>query len=818
MKLRYDFEIDLATAHSRMAKKWKNKKWKWSELVARCAETKRTDESVKEYAAMNREEQSAVKDVGGFVGGFLGGGQRKTAAVLWRSMATLDIDYGTDQVWDDLTMQFGFAALLYSTHKHAPGKPRYRIVIPFSRPVKPGEYEPICRKIAEAVGIDLFDVTTYQLARLFYWPSTSRDGEFVFEWQDGPACNPDDFLRSYADYRDASQWPASAREGEVVRREIGKAEDPTAKRGVVGAFCRTYAIEDAIEKFLPDIYEKTASEGRYTYRAGSVAGGLVCYEGRFAYSHHETDPASGKLCNAFDLCRLHLFGVFDEGSSAGNVTRLPSYVKMQEFAAADPDTRKQMAKERWEQAGADFGGIGTADNGGGADAGKGEGRGSMEWMTALDYDKRGVLKPTAGNIMAVLENDAGLKGKLYLDTFSSFNMVRGGLPWDKEAKSWSSRDEANLRIYLENRYSLTGRDKIHDAVVAVMTKNQLHPVREYLGSLEWDGTPRLERLVTDYIGAEDTPLNRAMTRTHFVAAVARVMTPGVKYDHCLIIQGKEGIGKSSLFSLMGGEWFSDSLTTMEGKEGMEQLRGVWILELSELDSMKRSEATTVKKFISKETDCYRPAYAVEQVNFPRQCVFCGTTNERYFLKGDDGNRRFWVIAADDSLRKMGNPREAIIRDRDQLWAEAAALWRNGHPVELPGGLVREARQMQEDFNEERDDPLEGLLRSFLDMKLPPDWPTWDLNRRRAYLRNPDPLEAEATIGRNRFCIAEFVCERLGKDMGDKEYKYLARRVGNIMDRIDGWERVSSSRHAKALYGIQKAFRRTEKRQTEEVNL
>lgn len=823
MKLKFDFELDLATAHSRLAKKWKNRKWLWSELAARCAETKRTGESVKEYAAMSREEQSAVKDVGGFVAGFLSGGQRKTGAVLWRSAATLDVDYGTDQLWEDFTMQFGFAALLYSTHKHTPGKPRYRLVIPFSRPVRPGEYEPVCRKIAEAVGIDQFDTTTYQLARLFYWPSTSRDGDFVFELQDGPACDPGEFLAAYADYRNAADWPASGREGEAVRREIRKAEDPAGKPGVIGAFCRAHTIEDAIARFLPDVYEPTAAEGRYTYRAGSVAGGLVCYEGKFAYSHHETDPASRKLCNAFDLCRIHLYGMLDEGSRADGAERLPSYTKMREFAAADKETRKLMARERWESAREDFAGAGREEGEGGA-GGKGteapeeEEPADTQWMEELDYDKRGALKPTAANIVAVLENDPGLKGRLYYDMFSSFNLVRGGLPWDKEAKGWTARDESNLRIYMENRYGLTGRDKIRDAVAAVMTRHRTHPVREYLEGLEWDGTPRLERLVIDYVGAEDTPLNRAMTRTHFVAAVARVMEPGVKYDHCLIIQGKEGIGKSSLFSLMGGRWFSDSFTTMEGKEGMEQLRGVWILELSELDSMKRSEVTTVKNFISKETDSYRPAYAPEKVAFPRQCVFCGTTNEQYFLKGRDGNRRFWVIAADSALRKTGNPREAIARDRDQLWAEAVALWKGGHPLKLPDWLETEARQMQEEYNDDRDDPLEGLLRAFLDMKLPPDWPAWDLNRRRAYLRNPDPLEAEAVVTRERFCIAEFICERMGRDMADKEYKYLARKIGAIMDRTEGWERVNTSKHAKNLYGIQKAFRRTGKRETEEVNL
>lgn len=797
-QLNYDFDIDIATAHSRLSKKWKNRKWRWSELVARCRETTRTGESKAEYQRMTREEQSNVKDVGGFMGGYLSGGTRKTASVLWRSMATLDIDYGTADVWDDFTLLFPFAAMLYSTHKHTPDQPRYRLVIPFSRPVKPGEYEPVCRKIAEAVGIDLFDITTYQLARLFYWPSTSRDGEYVFRVQDGPACDPDELLKSYADYRDVSAWPVSSREGDIIAHEMRKAGDPLEKTGLIGAFCRTYAIEDAIARFLPDVYEPTAAEGRYTYKKGSVAGGLVCYEGKFAYSHHETDPASRQLCNAFDLCRIHLFGVFDEGSRTDDITRRPSYLKMQDFAAAQPEVRVLLTRERQAGAADDFAGVDTV----GVEAT------DTDWMSALEYDRKGAIKPTSKNIVTILESDPRLAGHLFHDLFSGFDLVRGGLPWDKDATQWANRDDANLRAYLEDNYGLTGKDKIRDATVAVLTRHQFHPIRDYLNSLAWDGVPRLDTLIIDYIGAEDTPLHRAMTRKHFTAAVARVMQPGCKYDYCLIISGTEGIGKSTLFSVMGGEWFSDSLVTMEGKQGMEQARGGWVIELPELGSIKRSDVEQVKAYISRQDDMYRPAYGSVVERHPRQCVFCGTTNERYFLKGDTGNRRFWVIGVRADLRKMGDPREAIARDRDQLWAEAVERWRTGEPLYLPAELEAEARAKQSEYNDDSDDPLRDLLCAFLDMKLPPDWSAWDLSRRRAFFKNPDPLDAEATQQRERFCVAEFVCERLGRDMGDKEYKYLARKIGALMEGMEGWRRVTTSRHAEALYGRQRAYVRS----------
>lgn len=799
IKIEHDFTLDIATAHSRLSKKWKNKPWQWSDILRRCQNTKRTDESLTEYMKMSRQEQSDIKDVGGFVGGYLAGGVRKSASVMYRTVATLDIDYGTPEVWDDFTMAYDFAAMLYSTHKHTKEKPRYRLVFPLSRQVTPAEYEPLCRRIAAELGIDMFDDTTFQLPRLFYWPSTSKDGEYVFQYQDGPACDVDKTLATYIDYRDVSLWPISSRQSEIITHEIKKAGDPLEKPGLIGAFCRAYTIEDAIDTFLQDAYEKTAADGRYTYRKGSVAGGLVCYEHKYAYSHHETDPASQQLCNAFDLCRIHLFGVHDEGTRQQDITKLPSYLKMQDFAAKDKNVRVLLTRERRKEIADDFGDTDDEADREPSDTG---------WMADLEYDRRGVIKSSAKNIIHVLENDPTLKGHLWHDDFSGFDLVRNGLPWDRKARQWGNKDDANLRIYMEENYGITGKDKIKDAKDAVLTKHRMHPVREYLNELAWDGTPRLERLIIDYIGAEDTPLNRAMTRKHFTAAVARVMQPGCKYDYCLIVAGAEGIGKSTLFSVMGGEWFNDSLVTTEGKGGMEQLRSGWIIELAELSGIKRSDVEQVKNYISRQNDIYRAAYGTVVERHPRQCVFCGTTNETYFLKGDTGNRRFWVIQANPALRKYDF--NDIRANRNQLWAEAVEYYRRGEKLYLDADMEAEARRRQQEHNDNSDDPLREVLVSFLDMKLPVDWPSWDLLRRRAYLKNPDPLDEAGVVQRDRISVPEFLCERMGRDMTDKEYKYLARRIATMLDNMPGWERMATSRHVENLYGRQRGWRRVKK--------
>lgn len=800
IRLNNDFSIDLATAHSRIAKKWRNRHWLWSELLQRCSETKRTGETAAEYARMSKEEQSNVKDVGGFVGGYLSGGIRKNANVMYRTVATLDIDYGTVNVWDDFTMAFGFAAMIYSTHKHSSKTPRYRLVFPLSRQVSPAEYEPLCRKIAAEIGIDLFDDTTYELPRLFYWPSTSKDADFVFDYQDGPACDVDAILSQYVDYRDVSAWPLSSREGDVIAHEIKKQGDPTEKPGVIGAFCRAYSIEDAIDTFLSDKYEKTGHDGRYTYKLGSVAAGLVCYEGKFAYSHHETDPASKQLCNAFDLCRVHLFGAQDEGSRALDVTRKPSYAAMQEFAAKDKAVKLLMARERAQAAADDFDGLDDAEL---------PEDYNDEWKAELEYTKSGKLLCNIANIILILENDPALAGHIVHDLFTGMDSAKDGLPWNKNANQWTDTDDANLRVWLEKHYDITGKEKIADALTAVLTRHSYHPIRDYLSGLTWDGVPRLDRIIIDYMGAEDSELNRAMSRKHFVAAVARVFNPGCKYDYCLIMSGAEGIGKSTLLRVMGGRWFNDSITTLEGKEGMEQLRRAWVVELGELSSIKRSDVEQVKAHLSKQVDIYRAAYARRVLEHPRQCVFCGTTNEALFLKGDTGNRRFWVIPVVAELRKYRDWSEAIRRDRDQLWAEAVHYYKQGEPLYLSEELEAQAKQRQQDFNDDNDDPIVAMLDKYLNTLLPVNWDTMDIQARRSYLRDPDPLQAEGTVKRDKVCAAEFICEQLGKDMADKDYKYLCRRVSKMIGDRPEWERVSSTKHAAKLYGTQRGFRRVE---------
>lgn len=322
-------KLYISTGNSRMEKKWNGQEMEFSVFLERLSHTVRTSETMEQYRKMSKAKQDSIKDVDGFVLGKLKGGRRKKANVLFRSGLTLDMDYATEDIAEQIEMFFDFRCLIYSTHKHTPEKPRLRLIIPLSRTVSPDEYAAVARKVAEDIGMELFDDTTYEPSRLMYWPSTSADGEFFFRDIPGTFLNPDSVLERYADWRDSSSWPVSSRQKAVVSREMKKQADPLSKEGIVGAFCRTYSIEEAIRIFLPDVYQESMMPERFDYIPADSQAGVVIYEGKFAYSHHATDPACGKLLNAFDIVRIHKFGEQDDKAEEGTDSgKLPSFKAM----------------------------------------------------------------------------------------------------------------------------------------------------------------------------------------------------------------------------------------------------------------------------------------------------------------------------------------------------------------------------------------------------------------------------------------------------------------------------------------------------------
>ncbi|MED4082037.1 virulence-associated E family protein [Halalkalibacterium halodurans] len=792
--IHHDGSLTIAIGKSRKETSWKNREMLWSDLLGRLSQTTRTRETYAEYKKMSKRDQDKIKDVGGFVGGTLKGGRRKTEAVSWRQVVTLDADYIKGDLWSSVEMFYDFACAVYSTHKHSSQNPRLRLVIPLSRPVTPDEYSAISRKLADDIGIDFFDDTTYQPHRLMYWPSTSDDGEFVFKYQDEPWLDPDQVLAKYPDWTDPSYWPESSRQKQARKRLADKQGDPHEKPGMVGAFCRTYSIPEAIETFLADKYEELG-DGRYTYREGSTTGGLVLYEDdKFAYSHHGTDPVGGLLVNSFDLVRIHLFGFQDEDVKDGTPTvKLPSYLAMMELTQKDGRVKRTIGEEKLAAANEDFADMPEVSN---------------DWLESLEYRKNGTLLPSAKNLLLILENDPNLKGKIAYNSFSHRPVIRGDLPWRKmeEGENWQDRDDASLRNYLDSVYDLSGQSKINDALVEVQNKNRFHPIQDYLNGLMWDGIERLDTLLIDYLGANDTEYVRAVTRKMFLAAVARVMQPGIKFDNVLVMVGPQGLGKSYIVKKLGQKWHSDSISTVQGKEAYEQLQGSWLIELAELSATRKAEAEAVKHFISKQEDSYRVAYGRQTSVFPRQCVFFGTTNDYTFLKDKTGNRRFWPVVVGQHERVKSIWRDMDQHEINQIWAEAVEVWRAKESLFLGKELENVAKEIQEEHTEESE--KFGLIQEYLNRPLPDSWTEMDLSERRAYIHGTDFGEMpEGTMSRDKVCAMEIWAELFNGDVKQLN-PVQAREINDILRRMPKWKPHTGGRgrlYFGKLYGHQRAF-------------
>lgn len=800
----YDKQIKIAIGASRKSTKWVVQDTSWSAFLQKLSAPIRTQESFAEYKALPKPQQDNLKDVGGFVGGVLTGRQRKRDAAGNRYLITLDADNiapgGTQQVLNTVSA-LGCAYAIYSTRKHEGAAPRLRIIFPLDVPCSADEYEPLARKMAAFIGMQIFDPTTFQSIRLMYWPSCSRDSEFIFLYEDKPFLSKDGILAMYTDWHNTAEWPEVPGAAKIRDRSARKQGDPLEKRGVVGAFCRCYDIVTAMELFLPGVYE-SCGDGRFTYTEGSTVGGAVLYDdGRFIYSHHATDPCCDRLCNAFDMVRLHLFG--DEDADADPDTpvhNLPSYKSMCEFAAAQEPVTQLLLKERYEMATSGFGAPMEATE-------------NYDWMKQLKlHPKTGIPLSTVDNVRLIIEHDPQLRGKIYHDDFAERPMVCDRMPWESFAfdgkhRIWKDEDDAGLRGYVESLYGIAGKEKINDGFSVYALNHRVNLLRDYLITLQWDGVQRIDTLLVDYFGAEDTIYTREAIRKCLVAAIARLFNPGVKFDQMLILAGPQGIGKSTFFRFLGMRWYLDSLYTFDGKEAAELLQGYWIVECGELSGMSRSEMNVVKQFISKCEDTYRAAYGRRTGNYPRRCILVGTTNETEFLKDETGGRRFWPV----DLGKHLHPKD-IWRDLPGevplIWAEAMALYRSGESLTLSDTAETIARQSQEDHRESNYN--EGLIAEFLAKKVPKDWYKRSLAERRMWLDNSFDQSKEPEenlMYRNRICAIEIWNECYHQAGYNRMKKSDSREINAILDRLPGWRRAKNLMRFGGEYGPQRGYER-----------
>lgn len=780
-------ELDISFGKHRADTNWKPEYLTWGEFIDRLRKVRRTSETMAQYDKMTVPQRGKIKDGPAFVGGLVRGGRRKKENVDTRSLITLDADHADDDFLFACELVLGGCAyVVYSTHSHRQEKPKYRLIVPADRTLSPDEYAAASRKLAEQIGMHYFDKTTFDVHRLMYLPSCSKDADPVLEVFEGDPASVDGLLSEYDDWQDVMAWPRHPEESKALKTATTKAQDPREKFGTIGLFCRAFNIEEGIDTFLSDVYTPGTMPNRYTYVHGTSANGLEVYPDQdLAYSHQDSDPvADDRTYNLFDLVRVHKFGHLDERVKEHTPdAKKPSHLAMEQWAIQRPEVKRLAAAERQ----ADFADMAEAFDGQ-VDVEDPE---DDSWTEKLErHHKTGDLLPTAGNVELLLTHGPW-KSVLAYDAFGNTEVIRRALPWREQERPgrsyepWLAADDKRLQHWFAKVHGINSAKTIQNAFTEVVHKNTFHPIKAYVESAAWDGVERAERIFPVYLGAPDTHYVRQVTRKMLLAAVSRLYRPGCKFDQMLVLVGPQGAGKSSLLAKLGREWFSDSLRTFENKEAGEHLQNGWIFEIGELSAMKKTEVEEVKAFLSKTEDRYRVAYDRQVSEFPRKCVFFGTTNTKDFLRDATGNRRFWPVEVVPENAEKSHWEHLTDDVVSQIWAEVLSWFKAGETLELDSEARMEAERQQAAHMES--DPREGLIQEWLESE------------------ELDEMDRPTGQPRQRVCAAQIWTECLGKRRGDMK-PWDGKDIMDIMRRMPGWQERKGKARVPG-YGVQKVFER-----------
>lgn len=411
--------------------------------------------------------------------------------------------------------------------------------------------------------------------------------------------------------------------------------------------------------------------------------------------------------------------------------------------------------------------------------------GNPEWvLNFLDcnHDKDGNIKSVkqfVHNFEIVMDKDDRFAGKIRFNEFAQQLYLCGNVPWEKEdnCRAWSSHDDSALFSLIQADYGLKSRQDFADALKNVSMRNKFHPVRELLDSLTWDGKEHIRSLLPEYLGAEDSDYTYQVMRLWMLGAVSRVYKPGSKFDYTMILQGSQGIGKSTFLKqlAMDDSWFNDSLDSLDSDKAVQSLTGSWIIELAELKSLARTAGgvESVKRFLTATQDKYRIPYERRADTFYRQCVFAGTTNKDDFLQDETGNRRFLIVQTGVKKPSKSLFVPEIMDTIKQAWAEVVNIWKNEKPqLLLPESCMQEAKEFQE--ANMADDGKRGIIQEYLE-------------------------------GKTQVCAREIWEKALGENVSPR--KYQITEINDIIAKVPGWKKLKSPRNFEG-YGKQRGFQKT----------
>lgn len=769
-----DHEFEITTAPNRDSRHWTRSTVTWGEILEWMQSPAKTKACGNYVLGVFGVTTVRHKEPGGSISDPCTNMHRTKVAVEYRSALTLDVDYPKPNFLEVVKRELGCAALIHTTYSSTPEEPRYRLIIPLSRDVSPDEYHTAAAAIMQLLGEKQFDEGSVQPERYMFRPSEQKKGFFSFLELGGPAADVEELLANFK--QDLSDIPAP---------KAGRSKrDPFGIEGTVGAFNRAYErMEDLIAEY--DLPYEDAGTDRWQLVGATAAAGMSLVAPGLVFSHHANDPAYGQTCSAFDLARLHMFGMLDENTNAKTpVNRLPSTLAMQEMATQD-------MRVMMEVLGDDFSTELEATD---------EAISQSDWRLGFSVDsKTGVPRDIIHNWDLIANNDPALQGLYYNELSLAIESDRD-LPWrevTEDRRTFDAGDRSSLAMHIERAYALRPARAYLDDIVSDKARNRrVNPVRDYLDGLVWDGKPRVETCLP---GVRATPFTRLAARKSITAAVARMYEPGVKWDHMLVFYGLEGLGKSYWVEKMS-RGYSAPLGKIGDKDTLLIMQRSWIITADEGHSLRKADFDAQKEFLTRTADVFRAPYEREVAVHKRHGVIWGSTNDDVFLRRQEGNRRFLIVKTEDKVDFEALTPEYV----DQVWAEALTLYRAGEQLWLTDEEGALAATHREAFTEE--DALSGIIQEYVDTKVPDDWEHLSPMDRQMWLMNSgDGMTPLGTNNIDQVCSVQIWTEAMGRRYGDHKRVDLLE-INTALKQIPGWTQIPG-RHRVPGYGPQSVFQR-----------